>query len=303
MEQGQPESSTLVNNTDHFRIPEYQRNIFPTNIYMSAKDICVFSSIIKEANEASLKIELEAIKDGDENKEQKTGQIKDLMRVEYNLRAPNGDNINGLNIPNESDFPDRLVSFFISNEQIARRAINQSPQNHVNAFFGFSAPPLKIDVMNFPSNPTPNNSVINVVGRNEDWVRATADKIQEFLGTKKTIRPVIHGSGAYDLFLFGLYLPINLGLLERYDAHIFPWLEQKSILFNVVFGIYLFFLFLIAARLLFQIIRWLFPPVEYYKQSRTKAMIVRGLIGTALFILFSSALNSFGKYLFHLFFS
>ncbi len=283
-------------------IPEFRRDIFPTNIALSPEDICELSKIIFKANEKAVDIELRAIEEGAEDAKERSEHIKYLMQIEYTLRMHSGDNIQGLGIPKEVDFPERLMSFFISCDTFALRAINRSPLNHINAFLSFDTPSLKIDLVHLPSNPTENRSVINIVGRDENWVRATADQLNEFFKKRKTLRPVIHGSGVYDLFLYLVYLPIFLGLLFRYDESIFPLLSQKSTLFNILLGIYLFFVILIIARMIFQLVRWLLPPIEYYKSNYTRgaASALRAIIGLVLTGLFVSALYDFGKFLLQL---
>lgn len=296
------ETSSKIDLEQDIKLPGFQRDIFPTNIALSAKDICKLSKIIKQANDNAIKVELETVNENAEDRAERIDRIKELMKVEYILRAQSGDNIKGLESPVEEDFPDKVASFFISSNQYAIDLVNNSPMNHVNAFLSFEQPSMKIDLITLPSNPTENRSVINIVGRDEDWVRATADELEEFFDKKKTIRPVIHGSGAYDFFLFILYLPIIIGFFARYDKQILPWLSEKSFLFNVIFGIYLFFLTLIFARVVFQFIRWLLPPIEYYKTSQTKANTLRfvsaGIMGTLLV----SGLYDFGKYIIFLIF-
>ena len=145
----------------------------------------------------------------------------------------------------------------------------------------FEKPTLKIDVRTLPSNPTENRSVINICGRDEDWLIATTNRIQEFLRGKKCFRPVIHGSGTYDYFVYLVFLPALIWLLlTRHGTYFLVWLERQSLFVNVVAAIYAFLLSLLFARFLFQYIRWLFPPMEYYKKNRVRAYAHRLLAGT-----------------------
>lgn len=282
--------------SDGIKVPQFRRDIFPTNVVFSAANLCEVSKIIGNANDKALQIELSTIDQNADDKGTKEQNIKDLMKIEYTLLDPSGDTIQGLGFPALDDFSDKLSSFFISSSTYPKRAVNSNPLNYVDAFFSFSAPSLKLDLITFPSNPTENSSVINVVGRDENWVRATADKLEEFFESNKTHRPVIHGSGVYDLFLYGLYLPVLIATLARIDKHFLPWFNKKTVFFNVISSIYTFFLVIIVARLLFQTIRWLFPPIEYYKSSRTAATSARVIIGTILAGLSIAALYDFIKY-------
>ena len=63
------------------------------------------------------------------------------------------------------------------------------------------------------------------------------------------------------------------------------WLDSQSVFLNVVLGVYAMLLTLLLARFVFQYVRWLFPPMEYYKRSRLGAFIHRGVaaaIGSAV---------------------
>tara|TARA_R110002096_G_scaffold436056_1_gene666535 strand:- start:94931 stop:95842 length:912 start_codon:yes stop_codon:yes gene_type:complete len=278
------------------KIPEFKRDIFPTNIALSAADICELAAIIKQSNDEAIKLELETVDREAEDRQERVNGISNLMQVKYILRASNGDEIVGLEIPAEDDLDDYLSTFYISSEEYARLQVNQTPLNHVSALLSFKQPSLKLDWVNPPSNPTENTSVINIVGRNENWVRATAGKLEDFFDKKKTIRPVIHGSGAYDYLLFLLFLPAIIGLLAKYDTLIFRWAEEKSQLFNVVLGIYFLLLTLLFAHIVFKIVRWVFPPIEYYKVSNKRATGLRAIVILALGTLLLSGLYDFLKY-------
>ena len=226
-----------------------------------------------------------------ENAEQSRNRVNDLVRIEYNYAAANGDSVQGLGIPNVEDrsFPDDLRSFFVSNASYARRAVNLEPLNVVDAFFSFAKPSLKIDVQTFPSNPTENRSVINIYGRDEDWVISTANRIQEFLRQKETFRPVIHGSGAYDYFIYLVYLPAIIWVMFKKGGLINSWLGEQSVFLNVTLAIYVFFIALLFARFVFQYFRWLFPPTEFYKTSRVGAYAHRAIAGVVFTGLLVSA--------------
>lgn len=295
MQDRQIDSSTAVGQA---KVPQFHRDIFPANVVLSANDLCELSRLVGKVNDSALSLEIAAIEQSIDDKGEREQNIKNLMKVEYILRATNGDTIQGWGVPILDDFFERLSSFFISNSSYANRVVNSDPLNSVNAFLSFSAPSLKMDLITLPSNPTENRSVINVVGRDENWVRATAEKLEEFFENRKTLRPVIHGSGAYDLFLYCIYLPVFIGFLSRLDKHFFSWTAAKTILFNIVFAIYVFFIAILIARLLFQTIRWLFPPIEYYKSSRTPAIAARLIIGSIIGSLLLAALYDFIKYLF-----
>lgn len=183
----------------------------------------------------------------------------------------------GLGIPKteERSFPDELQTLFVSNATFTQRAVNLRPLNTIEVFLGFEKPSLKIDLQTLPSNPTTNRSVVNVAGRDEAWVISTAQKIDEFFQKRKATRPIIHGSGTYDYFIYLLFLPAAMWIFYKQGSILATWLDSQSVFLNVVLGVYAILLTLLLARFVFQYIRWLFPPMEYYKRNRWGAFIHR----------------------------
>lgn len=267
------------------QVPTYRRDLFPTNLVLSAEDLKEFAELICEVNEGSKELEYQQLDLSTwESPQHAKQRINEVIPVEYNYKAQNGDYVQGLGIPNTADrnFPDELMTIFFSNSTFTERAIKIQPINTVNVFLSFEKPSLKIDFQTLPSNPTDNRSVINIEGRNEAWVISTAQKIDDFFKKRKTTRPIIHGSGAYDYIIYLAFLPAVMWLFYRYAAPVSRWLEQQTIFINVILGIYGLLLSLLFARFLFQYARWLFPPMEYYKRSRLGAFIHRSIATVVL---------------------
>lgn len=156
--------------TEPIRIPQYRRDLLPTNLVLSAEDIKDFCELLAEVNERAKEIEYNRLDLSTfESPEQARQRVNELMPIEYNYSASNGDSMQGLGIPKteERAFPDDLKTIFASNASFAQRAINLRPLNTVEAFLGFEKPSLKIDLQSLPSNPTENRSVVNVAGRDE----------------------------------------------------------------------------------------------------------------------------------------
>ncbi len=264
------------------RIPQYRRDLYPTNLVLSADDLKAFCELLAEANERAKVIEYNRLDLSTfESPQQARRSVNEVMQLEYEYIAQNGDSVQGLGIPrtDEPTFPDSLKSLFVSNSTFPKRSVDVRPFNIVDALLGFEKPSLKIDFQTLPSNPTLNRSQINVMGRDEDWVISTTERIQEFFKKRKAIRPVIHGSGTYDYFLYIAFIPAWIWLLYKHGQIISDWIEDKSVFFNVLIGIYAFLLALLLARFLFQYVRWLLPPMEYYKRSRVGAFVHRGIAG------------------------
>jgi len=267
------------------QVPLYRRDLHPTNLVLSAHDLKEFSELICEANEHAKELEFAQLDlTGFDSADHARQRVNELIPVEYNYKAQNGDSVQGQGVPNTDDrnFPDELTSIFLSNASFTERAANFRPLNTVEVFLGFEKPSLKIDFQTLPSNPTDNRSVINVEGRNEAWVIATTQKIEEFFQKHKANRPIIHGSGAYDYLVYLAFLPAMIWLFYKQGGPLSNWLRDQSVFLNVVLGIYGVLLSLLLARFIFQYVRWLFPPMEYYKRSRVGAFIHRAVAGAVL---------------------
>lgn len=274
------------------RVPQYRRDIFPRNLLLSAEDVRDLCLLLADANERAKAIEfLNLDLSGFESEEQARARVNEFMPLEYNYRASTGDSVTGLGIPktDEHTFPDDLQTFFVSNSSYASRAINLKPLNAVDAFFAFEKPSLKLDLQTVASNPTPNDSVINVYGRDEDWVVATADRINKFLEKRAAFRPIIHGSGAYDYLMYMVFLPLFMWIVYKRGSGFTSWMNNQSIFLNVLVGIYCLLIALLLWRFIFMYTRWLFPPMEYYRRSRTGALLHRAAAGLAVSALVAGA--------------
>ena len=282
--------SSDLRTSEPVRVPQYRRDVFPTNVVLSADDLREFCELIAESNQRAKAIEYNKLDlTRFESPEQARDRVNEFMPIEYNFTETNGDSVQGLGIPrtDEYTFPDDLRSFFVSNASYAKRAIDVRPLNTIEAFLGFEKPSLKIDLQTLPSNPTENRSVINVTGRDEDWVISTSNRIHSFFQKRKTFRPIIHGSGTYDYFIYLAFLPALLWFFYENGVSASAWLNNQSVFLNVILGIYVILLSLLVGRFVFQYFRWLFPPMEYYKRSRWSSYIHRsiaGAVGSALLL-------------------
>ena len=266
-------------------VPQYRRDLFPSNLVLSAEDLKAFAELLSEANNKSKELEYKQLDPSAFNNDQEMWQrVNEAMPIEYNYVAHKGDSVQGLGIPrtDERTFPDDLQSMFISNASFALRAFNFRPLNTVEVFLGFERPSLKIDFQTLPSNPTENRSVINVAGRDEDWVISTTKKIEEFLEKRKAMRPIIHKAGTYDYLLYFAFLPAVIWLFYKLEIGLKTWLENQTVFLNVVLGAYAILLTLLLASFVFRYVRGLFPPVEYYTKSRVGAVIHRRIAVTVV---------------------
>ncbi|UVC11190.1 hypothetical protein IHQ71_11795 [Rhizobium sp. TH2] len=280
------------------RVAQYRRNIFPHNVVLSADDLYEFTQILSKANDRARVIEYNALDIASfDTPELARARVEEFVAIEYEYTAASDDITQGRGMPNTRDleFPDDLKGFFVSNATYAQRAINTRPLNVVDAFLSFEKPSLKIDWQTVPSNATANRSVINIYGRDEDWVISTEARIQDFLRRKKSYRPAIHGSGTYDYLVYLVFLPTLIWLYHQNSGFFGDWLRTQTTFINVIIGIYALLLSLLFIRFVFQYVRWLFPPMEFYKTSRWRAYLHRTVAGLVLSTVVLNAIYDMGK--------
>ena len=289
-ELAETQSPAQIQPTETIRIPQYSRDLHPKNLILSADDLGEFFELLEEINNRAQDIEYSKLDlNTFESPEHAKHRVLEVMPLEFDYRAGSGDSVQGLGVPKTNDrtFPENLVSIFGSNAAYTERAINMRPLNTVDVFLSFEKPSLKLDFETMPSNPTENRSIINVNGRDEDWVISTAERLQNFFKQRTASRPIIHGSGTFDYFIYLAFLPSLIWLFFKQGSAATSWLEQQSIFLNVVLAIYTLLLSLLIARFVFRYVRWLFPPMEYYKRSRVGAFVHRsiaGVVGSAILL-------------------
>lgn len=196
------------------RVPQYRRDLLPTNLVLSAEDLKEFCELLAEANERAKELEYGKLDLSTFQSSKLAWQhVNEMMPIEYNYAAQNGDSMQGLSIPNtnERTFPDDLQFIFVSNATFAQRAANQRPLNTVEALLQFEKPSLKLDLRTSPSNPTENRSVINVGGRDEDWVISTAQKIEKFFKSGRPCARLFTGQAPTTTLSISYSFPLSSG--------------------------------------------------------------------------------------------
>ena len=290
-----------VLNLDPVQIPIYRRDIFPTNLSLSASDLGELSDLVADVTQRAKVFELPRVDRSKFPTDEEARKLVDhAMRVDHAYVTPNGNRVQniGANPDWNTFFPDALRSFYISNTTVAQEVYKTKPNYAVDIFLQFEKPTLKIDLLTAPSNPTKNASVINVYGTNEDWVISTTEKLKDFFNKRRNYFQALHwlhGSGTYDYLLLLLFFPTITFYIYKNRAFFNAITGNQSIFFNVIAGIYVFLLSAIVARYLFQYVRWLFPPMEYYKKSRTGAYIHRAIASFIISTLFIDAVYEIVK--------
>jgi hypothetical protein len=260
-----------------------------------------FGEIQEEAVKAQL-IDIEnRYKETDLLSDQKLTQeqfekFKDDVRENYKIHiqiyGTKGEYVafDSKDIFEEYNLPDDIASISLDNEFFFETTFNKKPIRLVKIFFDFSRPPVFNFTVN-PSNPTANNSSIQVLGENSTWVEGTYQKLISTINTNRSHRAWLHKNNIYDLFVWFLILPLTFWNLRKLDLFIAPFLSDQTIILTIAIYLYVFFLILILFRMLFNYTRWLFPYMELKKTGRGGAIFHRII----LFTIISGALYSLGS--------
>ena len=203
---------------------QLRRDILVRNIRMSADELIELFQLLGRRN-----AEAQALQTQSENitlfesEDQLKRELQKWLRVNYRIALTDLDTIEGTDAPelSKTEIRGALQSVYISNTEIfARGTRGNKPQNCFDLYLDFRQPPLAINFLNMPSNPTENGSVVNVYGYNHDWVNSTHRQLQDFFGRLAVKRTFLHGSGTYDFFLYCLYLPLILWLMYRIERQV-----------------------------------------------------------------------------------
>src|SRR5262245_2357015 len=135
--------------------------------------------------------------------------------------------------------PGRLEAIsFISGTSFMSR-FNQEPLNRFEVLLIFKKP----DLLNFtiaPSEPTPNNSNVNITSNNDTWSHGVFQKVRNYIQERSNGRKFIHRSNFYDLALLVIGLPFAFYAAFRLEPVINYFTAQAHPMVGFAAYIYLF---------------------------------------------------------------
>jgi hypothetical protein len=159
------------------------------------------------------------------------------------------------------NLPNKIVSIYLDSASAFQARYNVLPNQSFNLTFDFSTPQL-IDWQNAVSAPTPNNSVANIRGNNETWVAGVWAKIDEIVQVNRTSRGFLHKSFVYDFGLWLIGVPLAFFITYKLSSKINALFADVHEVVLIAAYFYIFFVAMIAYRLLFGYTKWAFPKVE-----------------------------------------
>lgn len=223
----------------------------------------------------------------EEDFEKMKNDTYELYKVSILIYGTKGEQILSHTIEafDESGLPDEISQIIFDNSLIYTSRVKQNPQNRLRVVFDFSKP----SIFNFTSKPSvnTNNSSIEILGQNDNWVNGAFEQINSSLKERKTKRTWLYTNNIYELFLLVIVLPLTFWNLNKISNYfLIPSLKLPSII-EVGLYFYIFIILLWLFRIIFNYARWLLPYIEinygFRKREIAHRLILLGLITTLLY--------------------
>ena len=264
-------------------VRQHRQDVAIKKVALSTSDIEELFEIVEVAMEGARDRHIVKAK---ELQPQEAHNIDQVMpgwfKIIYEIWTNNDRQLTGFDKPDfsESHFSSEIKSIYLTTKgHFSSMSGGAFPRNYVELSIDFRRPPLALNLINLPSNPTQNESVANVIGLDEDWTATTYQRLNDFFSDKRVSRWIIHSSGTYDLVLWVAVVPLGLWLAYLIEDRFS--LSSASISGILVAAIYVYgaLAFTMLARFLFQYVRWLFPLVEYSRPNKNKgARLQKGIL-------------------------
>lgn len=271
------------------------------SLSISKSDLKKLLEILQERNRSAGDIEISHFKQmdqTDEQFEQNKKTLKNGFELRITVNSKDGVELFGSidDIFNSPNFPDDIGSIYVNSDTVLKANYNYSPGNHFSFFLDFNKPePLNFSFL--PSQATPNNSNISVVGFDATWAHGVFNEFDSFLKKHPSKLTWLHKHSIYDLLLwivgfpFGFWACSQLSpLLNKVFGHFSSFVQSASYVYIFLASVFLF-------RILFHYTRWIWPLIEY-QSPQNKAFKHRITLGTIILGLVSAIFYDIIKILF-----
>lgn len=284
-------NSPQLNNRQHLKV---------TSLSLDREELRKFCDILQQHANAAAKIELSVFKQNEQTDDEFATNQKTILssfELMITVTGTDGDELWGSisEVFGSTNFPENVKSLFVDSESTLKHIHRYFPSNGFQVFLDFSKPRI-FDMSLLPSQRTPNESFVEVKGRDATWVNGVFSDLKRFMEKKSSTLSFAHSHSVYDLLLIVVGFPMAFWGCMRASSFLLesPTLANSNFLLAAVY-VYLFILSLFIFRLLFQYFRWVCPLVEY--RARGNQMIAHRLFVASLFLtwLGSSVLDALFK--------
>lgn len=211
-------------------------------------------------------------------------RLRQDARLTVNIQGADGEQIveHSEAALEDTALPEHLrIVVYDSAAAVQFMNLNQAiPLNRFRVLLDFNEPP-RFDAYNPWAQPTPNASLIEVIGNDETWVTGVHQSILQFFespGRGRPYRGWLHRQRTFNVVNWLIGTPAALWIAYRVGTY-FPKLREiHPALLGGVY-VYIFFVVLLLSRGAVWVMRWLFPVIEL-AQSRSKG--IRLFLSTVL---------------------
>ena len=256
-------------------------------IRISTADLRRLCAILQEKAQEALELHVNGLAKGPSEAEDGFENRKNWYRqwggVRLTIIGAQGEQIVSSSCATLADdaLPERVVLItFDSFTSI--QAAPPIPLNRFKLVIDVKDPPLFI-AYNPWSQPTPNSSLLEVIGSDTTWVTAVHGTVLEVFRQNRTRRAWIHSSITFNALQWLVLFPAALWIMYRIASYFEAAFSQMHVALRGTIYIYAFLLSLLAFRQILAGVRWVFPLVELEGTKKAGARnSILGLIGSLI---------------------
>lgn len=169
-------------------------------------------------------------------------------------------------ILHENSFPSKVNKIVIDNTALFQYFLYRNPKNSMRVEFDFR----KVKVLDFraeSSGSTENTSALEITGTDKTWVEGVHKRIINSINDRKNNRKWLHLDNTYLVFVWFIILPYIFWKVSQLAPFFSRYVAELSSFLQVAIYVYIVFILLFFARILFNFARWLFPYMELESKS------------------------------------
>jgi|GEM_PF-1565839 len=206
-------------------------------------------------------------------------EVRAIGRLTVTVIGANGEQtVDTSVVPlNDDQLPD-IVTTIVFNSSAALENHNVLPLNRFKLTLDFTEPP-GLHAYDPWERPTPNNSVLEVIGADKTWVTAVYAATVAFFNHRGRGRAWLHTPVTFAVLHWFIGFPGALWIVYRFDSTYTSVFERMHGALRGAIYVYLVLLSLLLFRLIIGGFRWTFPLVEL-EGARSKKM--RGFLAAGL---------------------
>jgi hypothetical protein len=179
---------------------------------------------------------------------------------------------------NAQGLPSNVQGILLDTGFRARLAMGQDLANRASIYFDFKRTSL-FDLSNVSGEPTPNDSNYRLDAQNAGWAARTTEIFEEFLSNHRLHTGWLHARYTYDFALILVGIPMALWAAFRVGQWVDASVIGDALLLPTAVRVYLFLVTLYGFRILFGVVRWIWPCALLQEPRQNPGRAVRAFVG------------------------